>query len=265
MSCRIQRRCWWISSRPASITCRTFTPPAASARCCASCGRCCNLDCMTVAGVTLKQVLDQLPPWVDRAVVREFKNPISPVGGLVGLFGSLAPNGAILKRSAADPTLFEKEGRAVVFSSLDDLSARVDDPDLDIKPDDFMVLQNAGPEVRLRDARGGLPADPVEARARRREGHGAHLGCAHERHRVRHHRAARFARGGRRRRAGAGEERRPHPPFGEGAKHRPACGREGDSEKQSAWKAPVTAPTRGYAKLYMDHVLQAEHGCDFDF
>src|SRR6187431_917279 len=84
-----------------------------------------NLDCMTVAGVTLGQVLDRLPPWVDRAVVREFKNPISPVGGLVGLFGSLAPNGAILKRSAADPKLFEKEGRAIVFSSLDDLSARV--------------------------------------------------------------------------------------------------------------------------------------------
>src|ERR671911_223422 len=94
-----------------------------------------HLDCMTVAGITLEEVLQKLPPWVDRAVVREFGNPISPVGGLVGLFGSLAPNGAILKRSAADPTLFEKEGRAVVFSSLDDLSARVDDPDLDIKAD----------------------------------------------------------------------------------------------------------------------------------
>src|SRR6187455_2972531 len=65
-------------------------------------------------------VMRKLPPWVDRAVVREFNNPISPVGGLVGLFGSLAPNGAILKRSAADPALFEREGRAVVFSSLDD-------------------------------------------------------------------------------------------------------------------------------------------------
>src|SRR6188474_3126269 len=63
-----------------------------------------HLECMTVAGITLKEVLDKLPPWVDRAVVREFRNPISPVGGLVGLFGSLAPNGAILKRSAADPT-----------------------------------------------------------------------------------------------------------------------------------------------------------------
>ena len=65
---------------------------------------------------------------------------------MVALFGSLAPNGAILKRSAADETLFEKEGRAVVFTSLEDLAARVDDPDLDITADDFMVLQNAGPK-----------------------------------------------------------------------------------------------------------------------
>ena len=90
--------------------------------------------------------MEKHPAWVDRAVVREFKNPISPVGGLVGLFGSLAPNGAILKRSAADPKLFEKEGRAVVFSSLDDLSARIDDPGLDVNADDFLVLQNAGPK-----------------------------------------------------------------------------------------------------------------------
>ena len=68
------------------------------------------------------------------------------LGGLVALFGSLAPNGAILKRSAADPQLFEREGRAVVFSSLDDLAARVDDPALDVTAEDFMVLQNAGPK-----------------------------------------------------------------------------------------------------------------------
>jgi dihydroxy-acid dehydratase len=62
------------------------------------------------------------------------------------LFGNLAPGGAILKRSAADPRLFERDGRCVVFTSLDDLSARIDDPDLDVTPDDFLVLQNAGPK-----------------------------------------------------------------------------------------------------------------------
>src|SRR3954470_15440890 len=67
-----------------------------------------HLECMTVSGVTLGQVLEKLPPWVDRGVVKRFSEPLSKEGGLVALFGSLAPNGAILKRSAADPKLFEK-------------------------------------------------------------------------------------------------------------------------------------------------------------
>ena len=82
---------------------------------------------------------------VDRNVIASADAPLEPEGGLVALFGSLAPGGAILKRSAADKSLFEKKGRAVVFSSLEDLSNRVDDPGLDITEDDFMVLQNAGP------------------------------------------------------------------------------------------------------------------------
>src|SRR6185503_17998366 len=105
-----------------------------------------HLDCMTVAGITLGEAIKRHPPYVDRAVIKPLGDPLSKQGGLVALFGSLAPNGAILKRSAADASLFEKEGRAVVFSSLDDLAARVDDPALDVKADDFMVLQNAGPK-----------------------------------------------------------------------------------------------------------------------
>src|SRR5258708_7612456 len=101
---------------------------------------------MAVAGITLGERLQREPAWVDRAVVRTFNEPLSKEGGLVALFGSLAPNGAILKRSAADPKLFEREGRAVVFTSLDDLAARIDDPALDVTADDFLVLQNAGPK-----------------------------------------------------------------------------------------------------------------------
>src|SRR5213083_751968 len=93
-----------------------------------------HLDCMTVAGVTLGERLEKEPAWVDRAVVRPLDDPYQKQGGLVALFGSLAPGGAILKRSAADPALFEREGRAVVFASLDDLAARIDAPDLDVKP-----------------------------------------------------------------------------------------------------------------------------------
>ena len=78
-------------------------------------------------------------------MIRSAREPFQSVGGLVALFGSLAPGGAILKRSAADARLFESEGRAVVFDSLEDLSNRIDDPALDVKADDFLVLKNAGP------------------------------------------------------------------------------------------------------------------------
>src|SRR6185437_3075476 len=105
-----------------------------------------HLDCLTVTGETLGERLAQgEDAYVERSVVRTLKEPLQPQGGLVALFGSLAPRGAILKRSAADPRLFERAGRAVVFTSLDDLAQRIDDPALDVTPDDFLVLQNAGP------------------------------------------------------------------------------------------------------------------------
>lgn len=104
-----------------------------------------HLDCMTITGETLGERLAADVDWVDETVIARAEKPIEPVGGLVALFGSLAPQGAILKRSAADANLFEKEGRAVVFTSLDDLANRIDDPDLDVTADDFLVLQNAGP------------------------------------------------------------------------------------------------------------------------
>jgi len=224
-----------------------------------------NLDCMTVAGVTLKEVLDKLPPWVDRAVVREFKNPISAVGGLVGLFGSLAPNGAILKRSAADPTLFEREGRAVVFSSLDDLSARVDDPNLDIKADDFMVLQNAGPKsgyampeagylpIPAKLARAGVK-DMVRISDARMSGTAYGTIVLHVSPEAAIGGALALVKNGDRIRLSVKERRIDL-----------LVSEDEMRKRKSGWKAPVTAPTRGYAKLYMDHVLQAEHGCDFDF
>ncbi|MCB1510194.1 MAG: dihydroxy-acid dehydratase, partial [Hyphomicrobiaceae bacterium] len=106
-----------------------------------------NLECMTITGETLGQRLaaeDQ--SYVDHRVIKPASDPIERQGGLVALFGSLAPDGCIIKRSAASPELFEKEGRAVVFTSLDELAARIDDPDLDVTADDFLVLQNAGPK-----------------------------------------------------------------------------------------------------------------------
>jgi dihydroxy-acid dehydratase len=224
-----------------------------------------NLDCMTVAGVTLGEVLDKLPPWVDRAVVREFKNPISPVGGLVGLFGSLAPNGAILKRSAADPKLFEKEGRAIVFSSLDDLSARVDDPNLDVTADDFMVLQNAGPKsgyampeagylpIPSKLARAGVK-DMVRISDARMSGTAYGTIVLHVSPEAAVGGALALVKNGDRIRLSVKERRIDL-----------LVSEDELRKRRSVWKSPGTAPVRGYAKLYMDHVLQAEHGCDFDF
>ena len=173
-----------------------------------------HLDCLTVAGETLGERLARPGGPVDRAVVKPLADPLQRKGGLVALFGSLAPKGAIFKRSAADPKLFEKEGRAVVFTSLEDLSARIDDPDLDVTPDDFLVLQNAGPLSPSGMPEAGYLPIPAKAGARRGQGHGAHLRRADERHRLRLDRLARDTRRGERRPARQGPQRRPHPPLG---------------------------------------------------
>lgn len=106
-----------------------------------------HLGCKDLYGRTLEQRIADGPEFVDRAIIRARAEPVSPVGGLVALFGSLAPAGAILKRSAATPALFETEARCVVFDGLEDLAARIDDEALDVTPRDILVLKNAGPRT----------------------------------------------------------------------------------------------------------------------
>src|SRR5690606_38158450 len=223
-----------------------------------------HLDCLTITGETLRQRLEVESPWVDRNVVRTLEEPYQRQGGLVALFGSLAPNGAILKRSAADPSLFEKEGRAVVFRSLDDLAARVDDPDLDVGPDDFMVLQNAGPKsgyampeagylpIPQKLARAGLK-DMVRISDARMSGTAYGTIVLHVSPEAAVGGPLALVQSGDRIRLSV-KDRRIDLLVDEATLAR----------RKAAWKPPV-APGRGYAKLYMDHVLQAEHGCDFDF
>lgn len=103
-----------------------------------------DLTCRDITGQTLAARLKKYHP-VDQDIICSTDRPISPKGGLIALYGSLAPEGAVLKRAAASPHLLEHQGRAVVFNSLEDLAKRVDDPDLDIQAEDIMVLQNAGP------------------------------------------------------------------------------------------------------------------------
>ncbi len=122
-----------------------------------------DLSAATVTGETLADWI--VDDWSDPAIIRPVDDPISAQGGLVALFGSLAPNGAILKRAAADPAMFERTGRAVVFESLDDLARRIDDPDLDVTADDFLVLKNAGPRACGMPEAGYLPIPAKLARA----------------------------------------------------------------------------------------------------
>jgi dihydroxy-acid dehydratase len=126
-----------------------------------------HLDCMTVTGESLgERLAGETDGYVDRSIIAVREKPFEPQGGLVALFGNLAPKGAILKRSAADARLFEHESRAVVFSSLADLAARIDDPDLDVKDDDILVLQNAGPNApEAMPEAGYLPIPKKLARA----------------------------------------------------------------------------------------------------
>ena len=223
-----------------------------------------HLDCMTVAGETLGARLARGVSFVDRGVIRPRAEPVSAAGGLVALFGSLAPRGAILKRAAADAGLFEREGRAVVFDSLEDLSARIDAPDLDVTRDDFLVLKNAGPRspsgmpeagylpipkklaqkgvkdmVRISDARmSGTAFGTVVLHVSPDAASGGPLAAIRNGDRIRL----------------SVRERRLDLLVG-----------EAELAARLKSMAPAPPPARGYARLYHRHVLQADGGCDFDF
>ena len=105
-----------------------------------------HLDTMTVSGRTLGEQMDAAPAAFKQQVIRDRSNPIYPEGGIAVLYGNLAPQGAIIKQSAAHPELMEHEGRAVVFENLEDMANRIDRDDLDVNADDVIVLKNIGPK-----------------------------------------------------------------------------------------------------------------------
>ena len=225
-----------------------------------------HLDCMTVTGETLgERLAEDGESYVDRVIIAPLAKPLEPEGGLVALFGNLAPKGAILKRSAADAKLFEHEGRAVVFSSLADLAARVDEPALDVTPDDIMVLQNAGPHapdcmpeagylpipkklaqrgvkdvIRVSDARmSGTAFGTIVLHVTPDAASGGPLGLVRNGDRIRL-----------------------------SVKQRRIELMVDDAElKKRAATAPPPAkiPARGYAKLFAEQILGADEGCDFAF
>jgi len=223
-----------------------------------------HLDCPTVTGETLGARVDAVPAWVDRAVIRSAAEPFQQVGGLVALFGSLAPRGAILKRSAADARLFESEGRAVVFDSLDDLAARIDAPDLDAGPADFLVLKNAGPKgapgmpeagylpIPQKLLRAGV-TDMVRISDARMSGTAFGTIVLHV--------TPEAAAGGPLALAASGDRIRLS------VRERRLDLRVDDTElarRRDRVRAPAM-PERGYRRLHMEQVLQADEGCDFAF
>lgn len=225
-----------------------------------------NLDCMTVTGQTLGERLEVEPKYVDRTVVRSLDDPIQPMGGLVSLFGSLAPKGAILKRSAADPKLFETEGRAVVFSSLEDLALRIDDPALDVEENDILILQNAGPksDAAMPEA-GYLPIPKKLARAGVKDmvriSDARMSGTAYGT--IVLHVTPEAAVGGPLALVKNGDR------IKISVKNRSLDLLISEEEMQNRLKKlHIKSPPkyhRGYKKLYYDTVLQADGGCDFDF
>ena len=225
-----------------------------------------HLDCLTVTGGTLAERLEaDEGSYVDRSIIASREKPFEPQGGLVALFGNLAPRGAILKRSAADAKLFEHEGVAVVFSSLADLAARIDDPALDVRAEDILVLQNAGPNapeampeagylpipkklaqrgvkdmVRISDARmSGTAFGTIVLHVTPDAASGGALGLVRSGDKIRL----------------SVKDRRIE-----------LLVDEAELRRRIALVLPETEkPTRGYAKLYAEQILGADEGCDFAF
>jgi dihydroxy-acid dehydratase len=219
-----------------------------------------HMEARDVTGATLEQRLGE-PVFVDRRYIRARTEPVSPVGGLVALFGSLAPRGAILKRSAATPSLFETEARAVVFDGLEDLANRIDDPTLDVTERDILVLKNTGsltpagmPEagylpipqklaragvkdmVRMSDCRmSGTAFGTIVLHITPEAAAGGPLGLVESGDRIRL----------------SVQERRLDVLVAEDVLAR----------RRAAWQRPAV-PKRGWDRIVAEQVLQADEGCD---
>ncbi len=222
-----------------------------------------HLDTIDVEGRSLGERLEEKLDWVDRTVIHELEKPVSPVGGLIALTGNLAPDGAIFKRAAATPSLFEHEGRAVVFENLEDLANRIDDPGLDVTADDILVLKNAGPRAASMPEAGYLPIPRKLARQGVRDMvrisdarmSGTAFGT------VVLHVAPEAAAGGPLAAVRNGDRIR----LSVATKRLELLVSRQEMDGRLANHVPPKVPARGYAALYQRSVTQAPDGCDFDF
>jgi dihydroxy-acid dehydratase len=225
-----------------------------------------HLDALTCSGRTLGENMADAPADWDQKVVRKRENPVYPEGGIAVLRGNLCPGSAIIKQSGAKPDLMTHTGRAVVFDSLEDMANRIDDPDLDVNAGDVLVLRNAGPK--------GAPGMPESG----------YIPIPKK-----------LASQGVRDMVRISDARMSGTAFGSVVLH--ACPeaavggplallRDGDmitldvpnrrldvdvseaelERRRADWKAPTLDwADRGYPRLHMEHVQQADEGCDLDF
>ncbi|PYY05016.1 MAG: dihydroxy-acid dehydratase [Acidobacteria bacterium] len=220
-------------------------------------------DVLTVNGRSIWENVAEAPCW-NREVIHPFQKPFKPNAGIAVLRGNLAPNGAVIKLSAASPHLLEHRGRAVVFESIEDLHARIDDERLDVDESCVLVLKNCGPRgypgmaevgnmplppkllrkgvkdmVRISDARmSGTAYGTVVLHVCPEAAAGGPLALVHSGDMIRldvHKRLLQLE-------------------VEDGALR----------ARQAMWTAPPL-PKRGWERLYVQHVLQADQGADLDF
>ena len=221
-------------------------------------------DCLTVTGKTVAENLSGVK-CLDPEVIRPLDRPMRPEGAIAVLEGNLAPNGAILKTSAASHGLMNHVGDAVVFENYADMLARIEDPDLQVTPDSVLVLKNCGPKgvpgmpewgsipIPAKLQRAGV-TDMVRISDSRMSGTSYGTVILH----VTPEAAARgplaIVRTGDRISLNVPQR-----------KLDLLLPKEEISHRLNDLELPPTTQLRGYPRLYIDHVLQADQGCDFDF
>ncbi|MHC3034341.1 IlvD/Edd family dehydratase [Acinetobacter nosocomialis] len=224
-----------------------------------------NPQALTVNGQTIWENCQQSPIYNDE-VIRKIDNPIRQDGGMCILRGNLAPKGAVLKPSAATPELMKHRGRAVVFENFDDYKARINDADLDVDETCILVMKNAGPKGYPGMAEVGNMGLPPKILAKGitdmvRISDARMSGTAYGT--VVLHVAPEAMAGGPLAVVQNGD-------FIEldayaGKLHLEVSDEELQQRLENV--APPAPPSfiGGYRKLYVEHVLQADEGCDFDF
>ena len=224
-----------------------------------------DLDAPVIGGGRLGDRIMKREDMHDQDVIRPLDRPVKAQGAMAVLYGNLCPRGAVIKHSAASPNLMQHSGRAVVFDSVPDLVKRIDDPNLDVSADDVLVLRNAGPVgapgmpeagyipiprklamqgvkdmVRMSDARmSGTAFGTIVLHISPEAACGGPLALVRDGDMIRLDVAARQVE--------------------------LLVGETELENRRAALRPAAERPPRGYARLYHDHVMQADDGCDFDF